>query len=93
MGIRQFWFSTVLITTACVLVLFFFPLPQGSFISTHGPVTALRALQALYLLTLSAAALAARIVSGFSAAARSRADLAVVPSAAFSPPSCSCLRC
>lgn len=94
MGIRQFCLSTVLITIACVLSLFFFPLPHGSFVSTHGPVTGLRAWQALYLLSLSVAALAARILARFRPAECSRFEPAVVPSVtAFPPSSCSCLRC
>lgn len=94
MGIRQFCFSTVVITVACVLGLFFFPLPHGSFVSTHGPATGLRALQALYLLCLSVAALAARIFSLFSRGARSPFAPAVISfPAPFSPPSYSCLRC
>lgn len=37
----------------CVLLMFFFPLPQGNFQSTHGPVTALRSLRAFLLLVFS----------------------------------------
>lgn len=34
----------------CVLLLFFFPLAQGNFQSTHGPVTALRAKRSVTIL-------------------------------------------
>lgn len=37
----------------CVLLMFFFPLPHGNFQSTHGPVTALRSMRALFLLVFS----------------------------------------
>lgn len=37
----------------CVLLLFFFPLTQGNFQSTHGPVTALRAKRNLLVLVFS----------------------------------------
>lgn len=37
----------------CVLLLFFFPLAQGNFQSTHGPVTALRSKRSLLLLFLA----------------------------------------
>jgi hypothetical protein len=37
----------------CVLLLFFFPLAQGNFASTHGPVTALRSKRSLLLLVWS----------------------------------------
>jgi hypothetical protein len=45
----------------CVLLLFFFPLPQGNFPSTHGPVTALRARRNILVLFLTLAR-AARLV-------------------------------
>jgi hypothetical protein len=32
----------------CVLVLFFFPLAQGSFQATHGPITAFRARRLIF---------------------------------------------
>jgi len=34
--------KTALIVLLGVLVLFFFPAPRGSFVSTHGPITSLR---------------------------------------------------
>ena len=34
--------KTALIVLVGVLVLFFFPAPRGSFVSTHGPMTSLR---------------------------------------------------
>jgi hypothetical protein len=37
----------------CVLLLFFFPLPHGSFQSTHGPVTTLRSKRTFLMLVLS----------------------------------------
>lgn len=37
----------------CVLLLFFFPLAQGNFQSTHGPVTALRSKRSFMLLVFS----------------------------------------
>jgi len=33
--------------------MFLFPLPQGNFQSTHGPVTALRSMRAFFLLVFS----------------------------------------
>jgi len=37
----------------CVLLMFLFPLAQGNFQSTHGPVTALRSMRAFFLLVFS----------------------------------------
>lgn len=37
----------------CVLLLFFFPLAQGNFQSTHGPVTALRSKRSFIMLVFS----------------------------------------
>lgn len=37
----------------CVLLLFFFPLAQGNFQSTHGPVTALRSKRSFMILVFS----------------------------------------
>ncbi|HEX7289019.1 MAG TPA: hypothetical protein VF532_22735 [Candidatus Angelobacter sp.] len=34
--------------TVCVLALFFFPLAQGSFQATHGPITAFRARRLIF---------------------------------------------
>lgn len=46
----------------CVLLMFFFPLPQGNFQSTHGPVTALRSMRALLLLVFSMMSAALQIL-------------------------------
>lgn len=93
MGTRQFWFSIVLVTVACVLGLFFFPQPSGSFVATHGPVTALRALQALYLLCLTVAVLASHVLLCLPADTRTfPLSLRTAPAAPF-PPSRLCLRC
>ena len=37
----------------CVLLLFFFPLAQGNFQSTHGPITALRSKRSFMMLVCS----------------------------------------
>jgi hypothetical protein len=34
--------QTATIVLICVIALFFFPAPRGSFVSTHGPMTTLR---------------------------------------------------
>ena len=49
---RQFWAVMVAMTLACVLALFLFPLPHGSYSATHGPTSELRALQWVGLLLL-----------------------------------------
>ncbi len=43
MLIRFANFETAAIVLISVVALFFFPAPRGSFVSTHGPVTELRA--------------------------------------------------
>lgn len=47
----------------CVLLMFFFPLPQGNFQSTHGPVTALRSMRALLMLLFSMMSAALQILA------------------------------
>lgn len=42
MLIRLVNFQTATIVLLSVIVLFFFPAPRGSFVSTHGPMTTLR---------------------------------------------------
>lgn len=47
----------------CVLLMFLFPLPYGNFQSTHGPVTALRSMRALFLLVFSMMSAALRFLA------------------------------
>ena len=96
MAIRQFWFSLALLTAACVLGLFFCPLPHGSFVATHGPVTSLRLLPIAFIF-LTALALAGAQSGAFAdgphralAVATSRVRGRAHPAP---PSSISCLRC
>jgi hypothetical protein len=50
-------------TVVCVLLLFFFPLAQGNFQSTHGPVTALRSKRNVLVILFSMMLAALRILA------------------------------
>lgn len=53
----------MLLVTVCTLALFFFPVAQGSFQATHGPVTTFIARQAFLILIFSIVAAAVHLVS------------------------------
>lgn len=50
-------------TVVCVLLLFFFPLAQGNFQSTHGPVTAMRSKRSFLVLVISIVMAAMQVFS------------------------------
>ncbi len=58
-------FDWAIIAVTCVLLVFLFPVPHGSFTAMNGPVTALRAMRESWLLR-SAIALAASILFSYS---------------------------
>ena len=67
-----------LVIAVCVLLLFFFPLAQGNFQSTHGPVTALRAKRSvtvlLFTIVMSALQVFAALVRSTRAVGTQRAN-------------------
>jgi hypothetical protein len=58
-------FDWVIVATACVLLVFFFPVTHSSFTAMNGPVTALRAMRNSWLVQ-TAIALAASVLFSYS---------------------------
>lgn len=83
--------TVTLFATLGVLLLFFFPVSFGSFQSTHGPTTALRAIQAIQgiFAALSSAALISLLVG--NTVLRLAQDAVQIPE--YRGQSLSCLRC
>ena len=91
---QRFLVLMVAMTLACVVALFFCPLPRGSFSSTHGPTAEMRSLQLLGLLLVWVAGcgLSGLVLTPSLQArqARTRTYLFAAPASLVSP---SCLRC
>ena len=83
--------SVTVVTALGILLIFFFPASFGSFTSTHGPATALRALNAIRSIfsMLAEKALFALLSAGFALSF----SLSVLPAPQRDSAAAMCLRC